>query len=76
MPGADAGPARSMAPGDRGLYQGPVGRYGDGVRRGWPSTIATFESVYRHMDQLGIASSSLLSMKFTTLAWTCDDTPR
>jgi len=35
------------------LYQGPVGCYGDGVRRWAPLTIATFESAYRHMDQLG-----------------------
>src|SRR3989475_8739468 len=35
------------------LYRGPVGGYGDGVRRRAPLTIATFESAYRHMDQLG-----------------------
>ena len=35
------------------LYRGPVGCYGDGVRRWAPLTIATFESAYRHMDQLG-----------------------
>ncbi len=35
------------------LYQGPVGCYGDGVRRWAPLTVATFEGAYRHMDQLG-----------------------
>jgi superfamily II DNA or RNA helicase len=35
------------------LYRGQVGCYGDGVRRWAPLTIATFESAYRHMDQLG-----------------------
>ena len=35
------------------LYRGPVGCYGDGVRRWAPLTIATYESAYRHMDQLG-----------------------
>jgi superfamily II DNA or RNA helicase len=35
------------------LYRGPVGCYGDGVRRWAPLTVATFESAYRHMDQLG-----------------------
>jgi superfamily II DNA or RNA helicase len=35
------------------LYRGPVGRYGDGVRRWAPVTVATFESAYRHMGQLG-----------------------
>ncbi len=35
------------------VYQGPVGCYGDGVRRLAPLTVATYESAYRHMDQLG-----------------------
>ncbi len=35
------------------LYRGPVGSYGDGVRRWAPLTVATYESAYRHMDQLG-----------------------
>ena len=35
------------------VYQGPVGCYGDGVRRWAPLTVATFESAHRHMDQLG-----------------------
>jgi superfamily II DNA or RNA helicase len=35
------------------LYRGPVGCYGDGVRRWAPLTVATYESAYRHMDQLG-----------------------
>ena len=35
------------------VYRGAVGRYGDGVRRRAPLTVATFESAYRHMDQLG-----------------------
>jgi superfamily II DNA or RNA helicase len=37
----------------RGVYRGPVGSYGDGVRQLAPLTVATFESAYRHMDQLG-----------------------
>ena len=37
----------------RGVYRGLVGSYGDGVRQQAPLTIATFESAYRHMDQLG-----------------------
>jgi superfamily II DNA or RNA helicase len=36
-----------------GVYRGAVGCYGDGVRRLAPVTVATFESAYRHMDQLG-----------------------
>lgn len=36
-----------------GVYRGAVGCYGDGVRRLAPLTVATFESAYRHMDQLG-----------------------
>lgn len=35
------------------LYRGPVGCCGDGVRRWAPLTVATYESAYRHMDQLG-----------------------
>jgi superfamily II DNA or RNA helicase len=37
----------------RAVYGGNVGRYGDGVRELAPLTVATFESAYRHMDQLG-----------------------
>jgi superfamily II DNA or RNA helicase len=36
-----------------GVYRGAVGCYGDGVRQLAPLTVATFESAYRHMDQLG-----------------------
>ncbi len=36
-----------------GVYRGTVGCYGDGVRKLAPLTVATFESAYRHMDQLG-----------------------
>src|SRR3989475_12011021 len=35
------------------VYGGAVGCYGDGVRQLAPLTVATFESAYRHMDQLG-----------------------
>ena len=35
------------------LHHGPVGCYGDGVRKLHPLTVATFESAYRHMAQLG-----------------------
>lgn len=35
------------------VYRAPVGCYGDGVHRLAPLTVATFESAYRHMDQLG-----------------------
>jgi superfamily II DNA or RNA helicase len=35
------------------VYRGTVGCYGDGVRQLTPLTVATFESAYRHMDQLG-----------------------
>jgi superfamily II DNA or RNA helicase len=35
------------------LYADPVGRYGDGARSLAPVTVATFESAYRHMGQLG-----------------------
>ena len=37
----------------RVVYGGAVGCYGDGVRQLAPLTVATFESAYRHMDQLG-----------------------
>ncbi len=37
----------------RAVYQGPVGCYGDGVRQPAPLTVATYESAYRHMHQLG-----------------------
>jgi superfamily II DNA or RNA helicase len=37
----------------RAVYGSDVGRYGDGVRQLAPLTVATFESAYRHMDQLG-----------------------
>lgn len=36
-----------------GVYRGAVGCYGDGVRQLAPLTVATFESAYRHMGQLG-----------------------
>ena len=35
------------------VYRGAVGCYGDGVRQRAPLTVATFESAFRHMDQLG-----------------------
>jgi superfamily II DNA or RNA helicase len=35
------------------VYRGPIGCYGDGVRRVAPVTVATFEGAYRHMGQLG-----------------------
>jgi superfamily II DNA or RNA helicase len=35
------------------VYRGPIGRLGDGLREIGPLTIATFESAYRHMGQLG-----------------------
>jgi superfamily II DNA or RNA helicase len=35
------------------VYRGAVGRYGDGARHLAPITVATFESAYRHMSQLG-----------------------
>jgi superfamily II DNA or RNA helicase len=35
------------------VYGGTVGRYGDGARHLAPVTVATFESAYRHMAQLG-----------------------
>jgi superfamily II DNA or RNA helicase len=37
----------------RVVYRGAVGCYGDGVQQQAPLTVATFESAYRHMDQLG-----------------------
>lgn len=37
----------------RAVYEGAIGCYGDGVRQLAPVTVATFESGYRHMDQLG-----------------------
>jgi len=36
-----------------GVYAGPVGCYGDGVHDLAAVTVATFESAYRHMGQLG-----------------------
>jgi len=35
------------------VYRSPIGCYGDGARQLAPLTVATFESAYRHMDQLG-----------------------
>ena len=35
------------------VYRGPVGCYGDGVRRVAPVTVATFEGAYRHMHEIG-----------------------
>ena len=35
------------------VYEGAVGCYGDGARHLAPLTVATFESAYRHMAQLG-----------------------
>lgn len=35
------------------VYGSTVGCYGDGVRQLTPLTVATFESAYRHMDQIG-----------------------
>ena len=35
------------------VYRSTIGCYGDGVRHLAPVTVATFESAYRHMDQLG-----------------------
>ena len=35
------------------VYEGTVGRYGDGARDLAPVTVATFESAYRHMAHLG-----------------------
>ena len=36
-----------------GAYTGPVGCYGDGLHEIGEVTVATFESAYRHMGQLG-----------------------
>jgi superfamily II DNA or RNA helicase len=36
-----------------GVYRAAVGCYGEGVRQLAPLTVATYESAYRHMDQLG-----------------------
>jgi superfamily II DNA or RNA helicase len=35
------------------LYEGTIGCYGDGAHEIAPVTVATFESAYRHMAQLG-----------------------
>jgi superfamily II DNA or RNA helicase len=35
------------------VYRGPIGCYGDGVRRVAPVTVATFEGAYRHMAEIG-----------------------
>jgi len=35
------------------VYEGAVGRFGDGARHLAPVTVATFESAYRHMAQIG-----------------------
>jgi superfamily II DNA or RNA helicase len=35
------------------LFRGPVGCYGDGVRRLATITVATFEAAYRHMAEIG-----------------------
>ena len=35
------------------VYRGPIGCYGDGVRRLAAVTVATFEAAYRHMHELG-----------------------
>lgn len=35
------------------VFRGPIGCYGDGVRRVAVVTIATFEAAYRHMAELG-----------------------
>jgi len=35
------------------LYRGPVGCFGGGVWRWAPLTVATFESAYRHMAEIG-----------------------
>jgi superfamily II DNA or RNA helicase len=37
----------------RGVYRGPVGCLGDGEHRVESITVATFESAYRHMPQIG-----------------------
>jgi superfamily II DNA or RNA helicase len=35
------------------VYRGPIGCYGDGVRRVATVTVATFEGAYRHMQEIG-----------------------
>ena len=35
------------------VFRGPVGCYGDGVRRVAAVTVATFEAAYRHMAEIG-----------------------
>jgi superfamily II DNA or RNA helicase len=35
------------------IWQGPIGQFGDGVRRLGPVTVATFASAYRYMPRLG-----------------------
>lgn len=35
------------------VYRGPIGCYGDGVRRVAPVMVATFEGAYRHMAEIG-----------------------
>ncbi len=35
------------------VYEGPIGRFGDGERRLEPVTVATAASAYRHMPRLG-----------------------
>jgi superfamily II DNA or RNA helicase len=37
----------------REVYDGPLGIYGDGQRSLAPVTVSTFESAYRHMDDVG-----------------------
>jgi superfamily II DNA or RNA helicase len=37
----------------RAVYGGEVGCYGDGVHHAAPLTVATFESAFRHMHQIG-----------------------
>ena len=37
----------------RQVFRGPVGCYGDGVRRLAAITVATFEAAYRHMAEIG-----------------------
>jgi superfamily II DNA or RNA helicase len=36
----------------RGVYEGPIGQLGDGARRIETVTVATFESAYRHLDDI------------------------
>jgi superfamily II DNA or RNA helicase len=37
----------------RQVFRGPIGCYGDGVRRLAAITVATFEAAYRHMAEIG-----------------------